>query len=97
MNDRYNVSVFLCNVSDFSKRFAHFGWYVGIKKTGRGKNGRKTWYPWGQKAIRFVARKPSPEPHPVKQLTNRHGMTLIILNNRSVKGIYGIGIDNLSF
>ena len=52
-----------------------------------GKNGRKTWYPWGQKAIRFVARKPSPEPHPVKQLTNRHGMTLLILNDGTVKGI----------
>ena len=75
-----------CIRNFFSKRFAHFGWYVGIKKTGRGKNGRKTWYPWGQKAIRFVARKPSPEPHPVKQLTNRHGMTLLILNDGTIKG-----------
>ena len=69
-----------------SKRFAHFGWYVGIKKTGRGKNGRKTWYPWGQKAIRFVARKPYQQPHPIKQITNRHGLTLVILNDGSIKG-----------
>ena len=71
---------------NFSKRFAHHGWYVGIKKTGRAKNGRKTWYPWGQKAIRFAARKPFPEPHPIKQITNRHGLTLIILNDGTIRG-----------
>ena len=52
-----------------SKKFAHHGWYVGITKEGRGKNGKKTWYPWGQKAIQFVSRKPYAEPHPLRFCT----------------------------
>ena len=41
-----------------SKKFAHMGWYVGITKTGDAKNGSRTWYPWGQKAVLFLSRKP---------------------------------------
>lgn len=49
-----------------SKKYAHLGWYVGITKAGRAKNANKTWYPWGQKAIQFVSRKPYDEPHPLR-------------------------------
>ena len=35
-----------------SRKFAHVGWYVGIKKNGRQKSGHKT--AWGQKAIQFL-------------------------------------------
>ena len=34
-----------------------------------------------------MARQPSSQPHPIKQLTNRHGMTLLILNDGTIKGI----------
>ena len=69
-----------------SKKHAHFGWYIGIKKTGLGKNGNLTWYPWGQKAIQFVARKPYATPHPLRQLQNRHGLTMVITDDGTVKG-----------
>ena len=69
-----------------SKKFSHFGWYVGIKRSGVTKNGRLTWYPWGQKAIQFVARKPYATPHPLRLLQNRHGLTLVINEDSSVKG-----------
>ena len=49
-----------------SKKYAHMGWYVGITKQGRAKNGKKTFYPWGQKAIQFVSRKAYDEPHPLR-------------------------------
>jgi fibroblast growth factor 1 len=49
-----------------SKKYAHLGWYVGITKEGRAKNGKKTFYPWGQKAIQFVSRKAYDEPHPLR-------------------------------
>lgn len=49
-----------------SKKYAHMGWHVGITQQGRAKNGKKTWYPWGQNAIQFVARKPYDEPHPLR-------------------------------
>ena len=49
-----------------SKKYAHFGWYVGLTKEGRAKSGRKTWHPWGQKAIQFVPRKAYDEPHPLR-------------------------------
>ncbi|KAE8745160.1 hypothetical protein FOCC_FOCC008226 [Frankliniella occidentalis] len=35
-----------------SRKFAHVGWYVGLKKNGRQKAGQKT--AWGQKAIQFL-------------------------------------------
>lgn len=50
------------------------------------KNGRKTWYPWGQKAIFFVQRKPFSDPQPLKQLVNRHGLRLAMLSDGKVKG-----------
>ena len=37
-----------------SVRFAHFGWYVGIQRSGKAKTGQKTWHPTNQKAIQFV-------------------------------------------
>ena len=49
-----------------SKKYAHMGWHVGVTKQGRAKNGSKTWYPWGQKAIQFVSRKAYDEPHPLR-------------------------------
>lgn len=49
-----------------SKKYAHMGWYVGITQEGRAKNGKKTFYPWGQKAIQFVSRKAYDEPHPLR-------------------------------
>lgn len=51
-----------------SKKYAHMGWHVGVTKQGRAKNGNKTWYPWGQKAIQFVARKAYDEPHPLRYM-----------------------------
>lgn len=38
-----------------SAKFAHFGWHVGLTKSGKAKSGKRTAY--GQKAIQF-ARKP---------------------------------------
>ncbi|TRY69946.1 hypothetical protein TCAL_05211 [Tigriopus californicus] len=32
---------------------AHLGWHLGIKKSGKVKNGKKTWNPSSQKAIQF--------------------------------------------
>lgn len=36
-----------------SKQYAHLGWYIGIKKSGRFKRDPKTKY--GQKAIKFLS------------------------------------------
>lgn len=69
-----------------SKAYAHLDWYLGIKRNGQTKNGEKTWYPWGQKAVLFVHRKPFMEIHPLKQLRNRHGFTLTISVDGKVKG-----------
>ncbi|KAJ4436144.1 hypothetical protein ANN_18771 [Periplaneta americana] len=38
-----------------SRKYAHLGWYVGIKKSGKPKRGSKT--KWGQKAIQFLPRR----------------------------------------
>ncbi|KAJ8916827.1 hypothetical protein NQ315_005834, partial [Exocentrus adspersus] len=38
-----------------SRKYAHLGWYIGIKKSGRIKRGPKTAY--GQKAVRFLPRR----------------------------------------
>lgn len=35
-----------------SRKYAHLGWYLGIKKSGRFKKGPNTAY--GQKAISFL-------------------------------------------
>ena len=37
-----------------SVRWAHFGWHIGIKKSGKAKSGQRTWNPAHQKAIQFV-------------------------------------------
>lgn len=36
-----------------SRKYANYGWWIGIKKNGRAKPGPKT--RWGQKAIQFLA------------------------------------------
>lgn len=36
-----------------SRKYAHHGWWIGIKRNGRAKPGWKT--SWGQKAIQFSA------------------------------------------
>ncbi|XP_032664859.1 fibroblast growth factor 1-like [Odontomachus brunneus] len=36
-----------------SRKYVHYGWWIGIKKNGRAKPGPKT--SWGQKAIQFSA------------------------------------------
>lgn len=36
-----------------SRKYVHYGWWIGIKKNGRAKSGPKT--SWGQKAIQFSA------------------------------------------
>ena len=36
---------------------AHMGWYVGVRRDGRAKNGRRTAHPWGQKAVRARPRQ----------------------------------------
>ncbi|XP_066952611.1 LOW QUALITY PROTEIN: fibroblast growth factor 1-like [Macrobrachium rosenbergii] len=41
-----------------SKKYAHMGWYLGIKKSGKGKKGHKTEY--GQRAVQFLPRHPYP-------------------------------------
>ncbi|KAL3274073.1 hypothetical protein HHI36_015491 [Cryptolaemus montrouzieri] len=38
-----------------SRKYAHLGWYIGIKKSGKFKSGPKTGY--GQKAIQFLPRR----------------------------------------
>lgn len=70
-----------------SRKYAHFGWHVAIKRTGFIKPGKKTFYPWGQHAIKFLHRKPYAEPHPLKQLENKHGMRLIIIPDGNIKGV----------
>lgn len=41
-----------------NKKHAHLGWYLGIKKSGKGKQGHKTEY--GQRAVQFLPRHPYP-------------------------------------
>jgi fibroblast growth factor 1 len=41
-----------------SRKNAHLGWYLAVKKNGKPKKGKKTW--WGQKAIQFLPRPSSP-------------------------------------
>jgi hypothetical protein len=38
-----------------SRKWAHVGWYVGIKKSGKIKPGPQT--RWGQKAIQFLPQR----------------------------------------
>lgn len=41
-----------------SKKYAHMGWYLGLKKSGKPKRGHKTEY--GQRAVQFLPRHPYP-------------------------------------
>ncbi|KAF2362239.1 Fibroblast growth factor family [Trinorchestia longiramus] len=41
-----------------SRKYAHHGWYVGIKKSGKPKRAHKTEY--GQRAVQFLPRHPYP-------------------------------------
>ncbi|XP_037069913.1 fibroblast growth factor 1-like isoform X2 [Pollicipes pollicipes] len=38
-----------------SKKNAHWGWYLGLKRSGRPKPGPRT--RWGQKAVQFLSRR----------------------------------------
>jgi len=73
-------------IAYLSRKYAHFGWHVGIKRNGLIKPGRKTFYPWGQHAIKFLHRKAYQEPHPLKQLENRHGQKITIHPDGNVVG-----------
>ena len=70
----------------FVRKYAHLGWHMAIKRTGFVKPGKKTFYPWGQQAIKFLHRGPYADPHPLKQLQNKHGMKLVIEKDGNVKG-----------
>ena len=76
----------MTSILSSSKKYAHHGWHLGVTKTGAMKNGRRTFYPWGQKAILFVQRRPFSDPFPLKQIVNRHGFKLAILADGKVKG-----------
>ncbi|CAG0923217.1 unnamed protein product [Notodromas monacha] len=41
-----------------SRKYAHLGWYLAVKKNGKPKRATKAW--WGQKAIQFLPRPSSP-------------------------------------
>ncbi|XP_063225734.1 fibroblast growth factor 9-like [Bacillus rossius redtenbacheri] len=41
--------------SYLSRKYAHLGWYLAIKRSGRPKNGRRT--AWGQKSTQFLPRR----------------------------------------
>ncbi len=43
-------------MSLLSQDFAHHGWYLAIKKSGKPKAGHKTTHPYPQKAISFLSR-----------------------------------------
>ena len=68
------------------RKYAHLGWHMAIKRTGFVKPGKKTFYPWGQQAIKFLHRAPYADPHPLKQLQNKHWFRLVIEQDGNVKG-----------
>ncbi|RZF39974.1 hypothetical protein LSTR_LSTR002377 [Laodelphax striatellus] len=50
------IEAFLAHYNTYlSHKYAHTGWYVGIKKSGKHKPGHQT--RWGQKAIQFLPRR----------------------------------------
>lgn len=60
MNGKDEATVFVEHVYGqynlyLSRKWAHLGWYVGIKKSGKSKPGPQTRY--GQKAIQFLPRR----------------------------------------
>lgn len=73
-------------IAYLSRKYAHHGWHVGLRKSGQVKPGRLTVHPWGQLAIKFLHRRAQAEPHPRKQLENRHGWRLTIQTDGYVKG-----------
>ena len=74
-------------IAYMSRHWAHHGWHVGIKKSGKVKNGKKTLYPWAQHAIKFLHRAAFPSPHPIKVLENLHGWRLAVFEDGSVRGV----------
>ena len=74
-------------IAYLSRHWAHHGWHVAIKKSGKVKNGKKTLYPWPQHAIKFLHRAAHPSPHPIKVLENLHGWRLAVCEDGSVRGI----------
>ncbi len=73
-----------------NRSHAHLGWHVGIQQNGQPKNGTLTAYPWGQKAVSFVSRRPYAEHHPVRQLQNRHGFKLAVRADGKGAGAVGV-------
>lgn len=43
-------------MSLLSQDYAHHGWHLAIKKSGKPKAGHKTAYPYPQKPISFLSR-----------------------------------------
>ena len=43
-------------------RWSHLGWFVGIKRSGKVKNAKRTTFPSRQKAIQFLHKMPYPSP-----------------------------------
>ena len=74
-------------IAYMSRHWAHHGWHVAIKKSGKVKNGKKTLYPWPQHAIKFLHRAAFPAPHPVKVLENLHGWRLAVCEDGAVRGV----------
>ena len=74
-------------IAYMSRHWGHLGWHVAIKKSGNVKNGKKTLYPWGQHAIKFLHRAAYPSPHPVKVLENLHGYRLCVCEDGGVCGM----------
>ena len=74
-------------IAYMSRHWAHHGWHVAIKKSGKVKNGKKTLYPWPQHAIKFLHRAAYPAPHPVKVLENLHGWRLAVYEDGTVRGV----------
>ena len=74
-------------IAYMSRHWAHHGWHVAIKKSGKVKNGKKTLYPWPQHAIKFLHRAAFPRPHPIKVLENLHGWRLAVCEDGTVRGL----------
>ena len=76
-------------IAYLSRHWAHLGYHLAIKRSGNVKNGKKTVYPWGQHAIKFLHRAAHPHPHPVKVLENLHGWRLSVTEDGVVHGVRG--------
>ena len=81
-------------IAYLSRHWAHLGYHLAIKKSGKVKNGKQTLYPWGQHAVKFLHRPAFPSPHPIKVLENLHGMRLSVSEDGVVYGERGESINS---